>query len=106
MRISLAGYLHFCYSITVNVWGKIMKLSILIKEFYIGIGDDDRIITFAMSEKFNTYDKALNRIAKYLENSYETDLELKAKESNYWRKYSLKGRGGHLTMQIIGRSEA
>ena len=83
-----------------------MKLSILIKEVNIGCGDDDRIITFTMSEKFNTYDKALNRIAKYLENSYETDLELKQKESNHWRKYALKGRGGHLTMQIIGRSEA
>ena len=59
-----------------------------------------------MSEKFNTYDKALNRVAKYLENSYETDLEVLAKESNYWRKYGLRGRGGHLTMQIIGRSEA
>jgi len=83
-----------------------MKLSILIKEFEIGCGDDDRIITFTMSEKFNTYDKALNRVAKYLENSYETDLELESKESNYWRKYTLKRRGGHLTMQIIGRSEA
>jgi len=83
-----------------------MKLSILIKQFNIGIGDDDRIVTFTMSEKFNTYDKALNRVAKYLENSYETDLEMLAKESNHWRKYALKGRGGHLTMQIIGRSAA
>jgi hypothetical protein len=83
-----------------------MKLSILVKEFNIGIGDSDRIIKFEMSEKFNTYEKVLNRICKYLENSYETDLELKAKESDHWRKYGLKNRGGHLTMQIIGRSEA
>ena len=83
-----------------------MKLSILVKEFNIGVGDSDRIIKFEMSEKFNTYEKVLNRIRKYLENSYETKLDLISKESNYWRKYALKGRGSHLTMQIIGRSEA
>ncbi len=83
-----------------------MKLSILIKRFEIGCGDDDRIITFTMSEKFNTYDKVLNRIAKYLENSYETDIELLAYQEKEYRKYGLKGRGGYFTMQIIGRSEA
>jgi len=82
-----------------------MKLSILIKQFEIGCGDDDRIITFTMSEKFNTYDKALNRVAKYLENSYETDFVLLSRQENEFRKYGLK-KGGYITMQIIGRSEA
>lgn len=84
-----------------------MQISILVKPFNIGIADHETIIKFKLSEKFNSETKALNRVVKYLEKNYETDFSLvESLENDTFRKYDLRGRGGYITMQIIGRTEA